>query len=703
MLEDRVILKENRAFVVSELNGDISFDNELGLGLYRADTRFLSGHELRVNGRRPVLLNRSIDRAYVATFQLVNPKLETAGGNHIAAQTLSIRRTRFMHKGLHERIGIQNCGRETADLEVELRFAADFEDIFQVRGYRSLPMLGTAEPPQDTETGLTFRYQGLDGVRRETEVVFDPLPNVHAGRATLPLRLQPQETFVMLVDILPLIGDDEPEPLFDFDAALRSLEQKYVSWNEDCATWSTDNELLNTGLVWRSQEDLRILCDELPSGLFPTAGVPWYAAPFGRDALITSLQCLGLNPELATGTLRYLAENQGRRVDPYRAEEPGKILHEQRFGELANLRQIPHTPYYGTVDATPLFLVLLNEVVTWSGDLELFRELLPNVMAALEWIDSHADLDGDGLLEYQVESVGGLRNQGWKDSSDSLLHEDGQPAPLPAALIEVQGYVFDAKMGVARIFRHLGNGDLADRLEREALELRRRVNELFWMSEPRFYAQALDRDKRQVRSVSSNAGHTLWSRLPDGRRAAHIARRLVAEDLFSGWGVRTLSSRSPGYNPMSYHNGSVWPHDNSIIAEGLRRMGFRKEAELVARSVLEASLRFGDSRIPELFCGFQRDLRFGSPPGEYLVSCSPQAWGAGALFHLLRILAGVEADSLRGVLKVDPLPTTLYQRLRIEGLKVGEHEVDVTIEGCDSSPRVKVDRRPRGIRLELPA
>jgi glycogen debranching enzyme len=703
VLEDRVILKENRAFVVSELNGDIGFENDLGLGLYRSDTRFLSGYELRVNGRRPVLLNRSIDRAYVATFQLINPKVEANGGAHLMPQTLSIRRTRFMHKGLHERIGIQNCGRAPAEVELELRFAADFEDIFQVRGYKSLPMLGTAGPPRQTETGLAFPYQGLDGVRRETEVVFDPVPRLQAARAYLPLRLGPQETFVMLVDILPLIGDDEPEPLFDFDAALQSLEKKYAAWNSDCAAWRTDNELLDTGLVWRSQEDLRILCDELPTGLFPTAGVPWYACPFGRDALITSLQTLGLNPELATGTLRYLAQFQGQRVDPYRAEEPGKILHEQRFGELANLRQIPHTPYYGTVDATPLFLVLLNEAVTWGGDLELFRELLPNTMAALEWIDRYADVDGDGLLEYHVESVGGLRNQGWKDSADSLLHDDGEPAPLPAALIEVQGYVYDAKVGLARIFRELGNTGLADRLEREAQQLRSKVNHLFWMGEQRFYAQALDREKRQVRSISSNAGHALWSRLPDARRAAQVAHRLVGEDLFSGWGVRTLSSRSPGYNPMSYHNGSVWPHDNSIIAEGLRRMGFRREAELVARSVLEATLRFGDSRIPELFCGFTRDRRFGSPPGEYLVSCSPQAWGAGALFHLLRVLAGIEADSLRGVIKVDPLPTSLYQRLRIEGLKVGEHELDITIDGCDSAPRVKVDRRPRGIRLELPA
>lgn len=703
VLEDRVILKENRAFVVSELNGDIPVDDESGMGLYRSDTRFLSGYELRVSGRRPILLSRSIDRAYVATFQLVNPRLETMSGAVVPAQSLSIRRTRFLHRGLHERIGVQNCSRKAVEIMLELRFEADYQDIFEVRGYRPLPMLGKRHGPVATESGLTFRYEGLDGVRRETEVVLEPLPRISQDRASLALRLEPQETFVWLVDVLPLLGDDEPDPQFDFDGALASLERTYTAWNAACAAWSTDNEVLDSGLVWRSQEDLRILCDDGPTGLFPTAGVPWYAVPFGRDAVITSLQTLGLNPELGRGTLRYLARHQGTKVDEGRAEEPGKILHEQRFGELANLRQIPHTPYYGTVDATPLFLVLLVELVTWTGDLDLFSELLPNALAALEWLDRWADVDRDGLVEYHVESDYGLRNQGWKDSQDSLLHEDGRPAPVPAALVEVQGYAYQAKSGLAKLFRKLGRGEQAARLAAEAQTLRRRVNRLFWMPDERYFAQALDRDKRQVRSISSNAGHLLWSGLPDARRAAHVARRLVADDMFSGWGIRTLSSRSPAFNPMSYHNGSIWPHDNSIIAEGLRRCGFRREAELVARSVLEASERFGDARIPELFCGFSRDRRFGSAPGEYLVSCSPQAWAAGALFHLLRVLAGIEVDAPSGLLRVDPLPTCLYGRLRIENLRVGMHEVDVTIEDAHTSPRVKVDRKPRGLKVELPA
>lgn len=698
-----MILKENRAFVVSELNGDVPIEDERGMGLYRSDTRFLSGYELRINNRRPILLNRSIDRAYVATFQLVNPRLELEGGAVVPAQTLSIRRTRFLHRGLHERIGVQNCSRGEVDVVLDLRFQADYQDIFEVRGYRPLPMLGKRHPPRATETGLLFRYEGLDGVRRETEIVFHPLPRLMGDRASLQLRLEPQETFVLLVDVLPLLGPDEPDPQFDFDGALESLEHTYTAWNTACAGWSTDNEVLNQGLVWRSQEDLRILCDDGPTGLFPTAGVPWYAVPFGRDALITSLQTVALNPELGRGTLRYLARYQGTKVDRARAEEPGKILHEQRFGELANLKQIPHTPYYGTVDATPLFLVLLSELVTWTGDLELFNELLPNVMAALEWIDRWADVDRDGLVEYHIESEYGLRNQGWKDSYDSLLHEDGEPAPVPAALVEVQGYVYQAKTGLARIFRRLRAEAQAHRLDSEAQVLRRRVNRAFWMADQRFYAQALDRDKRQVRSISSNAGHLLWSRLPDARRAALVAHRLVAEDMFSGWGVRTLSRHAPGFNPMSYHNGSIWPHDNSIIAEGLRRNGFRREAELVARSVLEASERFGDARIPELYCGFTRDRRFGSAPGEYLVSCSPQAWAAGALFQLLRVLAGVEVDALAGVLRVDPLPTPLYSRLHIEDLRVGDHQVDITIEDADGTPRVKVDRQARGLRLELPA
>jgi glycogen debranching enzyme len=703
VLADRVILKHNDVMFVSDLAGDVPAGNDAGLGLYRSDSRFLSTFELRLNGRRPILLNHGVDRAYVATFQLSNPVLEPRhGGAAIPKQSLSLRRTRFVHDGVHERIGLQNCNRHAVEVDLELRFDADFLDIFEVRGYRPERPMGTPEPPVITETGLTFGYRGRDDIRRSTEIVLHPVPQLHKGTACVRVRLAPQERYVLLVDLLPQLGDGQPEAEFHFDGALEALERRYQQWNATCTRWRTDNESLDGGLIWRNLEDLRVLCDERPTGIYPTAGVPWYAVPFGRDALITSLQTLALNPDIALGSLRYLARHQGQKVDPYREEEPGKILHEMRYGELANLGQVPHTPYYGTVDATPLFLVLLVELLHWTANVDLLSELAPNVMAALKWVDEYGDLDGDGLVEYKQHGRIGVRNQGWKDSWDSLLEEHGEPAPLPAALVEVQGYVHHAKSGLARIFRRLGQLDRAEKLETEAEQLRARFEKAYWMPNERFYAQALDRDKRQVASISSNPGHCLWSGIVDGDRAKHVVARLMAHDMFSGWGVRTLSSRAPSFNPMSYHNGSIWPHDNSIIAAGLRRYGYREEAERIARAVLEAGMRFSDHRVPELFCGFSRDRRFGAGPGEYLVSCSPQAWGAGSLFHFLQVLAGVEVDMFEKRIRIDPLDTTLYRRLRVEGMRVGDGELDFTVE-CGEGVRVIVDRKPSGLRVELPA
>jgi glycogen debranching enzyme len=703
VLADRVILKHNDVMFVSDLAGDVPAGNDAGLGLYRSDSRFLSTFELRLNGRRPILLNHGVDRAYVATFQLSNPVLEPRhGGATIPKQSLSLRRTRFVHDGVHERIGLQNCNRHAVEVDLELRFDADFLDIFEVRGYRPERPMGTPEPPVATETGLTFGYRGRDDIRRSTEVVLHPLPRLNKGTACVSVRLGAQERYVLLVDLLPLMGDGQPETDFHFDAALEALERTYQHWNSSCTRWETDNESLDGGLIWRNLEDLRVLCDDRPTGLYPTAGVPWYAVPFGRDALITSIQTIALNPDLALGSLRYLARHQGQKLDPYREEEPGKILHEMRYGELANLGQVPHTPYYGTVDATPLFLVLLVELLNWTADVDLLSELTPNVMAALRWIDEYGDLDGDGLVEYKQHGRIGVRNQGWKDSWDSLIEEHGEPAPLPAALVEVQGYVHHAKSGLARIFRRQKQLAKAEKLEAEAEALRTRFESAYWMPAEKFYAQALDRDKHQVVSISSNPGHCLWSGIVDGKRARDVAGRLMAPDMFTGWGVRTLSSRALSYNPMSYHNGSIWPHDNSIIAAGLRRYGYREEAERIAHAVLEAGMRFSDHRVPELFCGFNRDRRFGAGPGEYLVSCSPQAWGAGSLFHFLHVLAGVEVDMFENRLRIDPLDTKLYRRLRVEGMRVGDGVVDFTVE-CGEGVRVRVDRKPPGLRVELPA
>ena len=692
-------------FAVSNASGDMPIGNDYGFGLYHLDTRFLSGFQLTINGCAPILLSSSVDRAYVATFQLVNPALTNGEKTEIPRQTISLRRTRFVHHGLHERIGVQNCNRFPVELTLELDFAADFRDIFAVRGYHSRDPLGEAEPVETGDLGFRFRYDGKDGVDRATEVIFSSQhvnPSYANSRAVFPLRLAPHQTFVVQVDILPLLNGEQPPLSFDFDSALARLEKSYQEWNQTCTQINCDNEILDAGLLWRSREDIRILCDDFPSGLFPTAGIPWYAVPFGRDGLITSMQTLGLNPDLARGTLRYLARWQGNSVDPAREEEPGKIFHEIRFGELANLHLIPHTPYYGSVDSTPLFLCLLVDLVDWTGDLDLLTELTPNLLAALRWCDSFGDLDGDGFVEYQQHGAIGVHNQGWKDSYDSLTHTDGEIASLPAALVEVQGYVYRAKAGLARIFRSLGQQGAADRLEAEARDLRRRFNRAFWMPAEKFYAQALDGDKRQVAAVSSNPGHSLWSGIIDRTRAGAVVRRLVAPDMFSGWGVRTLSSEAISYNPMSYHNGSIWPHDNSLIAAGMRGYGYHAEAELVARSVIQAGMRFGDDRLPELFCGFSRDRRFNSQPGEYLVSCNPQAWGSGAIFHFLTVLLGLQVDVLRGTVRIDPVETPLYSRLHVSGLQVGDDTLDFTVDRRRGGIRVQVDRCPAGITAEHP-
>ncbi|TMD05794.1 MAG: amylo-alpha-1,6-glucosidase [Chloroflexi bacterium] len=705
MLEDRVILKENRVFAMSDENGDIPINNQFGFGLYHLDTRFLSGFEVRLGDSVPILLSSSVDRAYVATFQLVNPAIRGLDGKPVARQTLSLRRTRFLHEGLHERIGILNCNPGQVEFTLDLAFKADFQDIFGVRGYRFEQPLGEADPVEVTDFGFRFGYNGADGIRRQTEVVFNcPRTKISDdGRVSFNVSLQRQQAFILVVDILPLVGGRGPRVDFDFESALSSLEGSYRRWNETCTGLGTDNEILNAGLLWRSREDLRILIDQMPTGPFPTAGIPWYAVPFGRDALITSVQTLALNPDLGRGTLLYLAEHQGKAIDPQREEEPGKILHEIRFGEVANLKLIPHTPYYGSVDATPLFLVLLVELLNWTGDLDLLTDLMPNVFAALAWCDEYADADRDGFLEYsQHSSLPGVRNQGWKDSFDSLTHDDGSLAPLPAALCEVQGYAYQAKKGLAAIFRRLGRQGEADRLETQAEELRRRFNDRFWMPEKQFYAQALDAEKRQVMAISSNPGHLLWSGVVDTANAPAVVSELMSPQMYSGWGIRTLSSDAINYNPMSYHNGTVWPHDNSIIAAGLRRYGFRKEAELVARAVLEAGMRFQDSRLPELYCGFPRDLRFNSRPGEYLVSCNPQAWGAGSVFQFLAVLLGLEADAFGSRLRIDPVDTPLYERLHVAGMTIGEERIDFTVDRTRGKPRVKVRRRPKKVELELP-
>jgi len=700
MRDDRVILKEDRVMVVADETGDIPLGNTEGYGLYLSDTRFLSGFELRINRARPLLLSAGMSEGYVATIQMVNPRLQ-ADGDAIQQQTISIRRTRFVYQGLHERIGLQNCAGRPVEFELTLEFEADFKDIFDVRDLESLSLLGQKLPLHADPTGVVFSYSGLDGLQRSTTVTLDPPPDRHRERTvTYNMRLQPAETRTIIVDVIPQLSDQDGS-LPRFDQAIEALSRSYARWSDECAEITTDNELLNQ-LLRQSRNDLRVLVTTYETGPYPMAGIPWFSVPFGRDGLIVGCQTLMLNPGLARGVLRYLAAHQGQKIDRSREEEPGKILHEVRSGELALLHQIPHTPYFGSVDATPLFLVLLVELMRWQWDIDFFAEIEPGVQGALNWLDQYGDLDGDGLIEFQAHSRRGVRNQGWKDSHDSTTHVDGRAAPLPAALVEVQGYVVRAWTGVATILDALGRTREARALWRKARRLRKRLDQAFWIRRGGFYAQALDRDKVQVAAISSNPGHALWSEALDEKRAALVAQRLSAPDMFTGWGIRTLSSTARSYNPMSYHNGSIWPHDNSIIADGLRRYGFDREALMVIEGCLSAGIRLPGGRLPELFCGFDRDQRFDSHPAEYVVSGRPQAWGAAAAFHFLQTLLGLRPDAREKRLRVSPLSTELCRDIRVERMPIAGSTVSFqVVSATNGAARLQVLDNPDRIRIEL--
>lgn len=666
-------VKEGETFLYSDIEGNLDDRVELGLGLYHFDTRFLSHFRLRIAGRDPILLSSSAERVYVSHVDLTNPDLYGEDRPQIHQHTLNIRRIRTIRGRLYERIRIKNYNHHAVDLDVDLTFGADFADIFEVRGL-ARETRGTYEPPSTSERSIEFGYAGEDGVRRQTRVEFGVRPARVEVRGDLvqalfSVHLPAHETTTIPLVVEPIVAEDYPPP-GDFDEVVHTLRHSYEDWERECTQIRTDNEVFDQ-LLTRGLRDLRGLYTEMDGGGIIAAGIPWYVAAFGRDTLVTSHQMLMLSSRPARESLQVLAEHQGSKVDDWRDEDPGKILHEIRKGELALSGFLPHTPYFGSVDATPWFLILLAQYFRWTNDLGFVKELLPAAEAALEWIDGYGDLDHDGFVEYQSRSPRGLRNQGWKDAHDSVMHTNGRIAEPPIALAEVQAYVYMAKVRMADVYGALGDFERAVRLKDQATVLRRRFQEAFWMEDEGFFAGALDGDKQQVRTIVSNPGHGLYCGIVEPRRAEAIARRLFEPDMFSGWGIRTMSKEAVGYNPMSYHNGTVWPHDNALIAAGLKRYGFLDATNRIATAMFEAA-QFADyMRLPELFCGFTR--RTPSPPVQYPVACSPQAWAAGAPFLLLQGMLGISAAAHENVLTVNKphLPPWLNE-VELRGLRVGD-------------------------------
>jgi glycogen debranching enzyme len=679
--EELLALKAGAMFVCARRDGDIRPGRASGEGLYADDTRHLSELRLAVGGLQPVLLSSVMESGHHAVINATNSARD---GARVPQETLNVRRTVLIADRLHYGVRVRNFHSCAVATTIELSLGADFADVFEVRGVDRRTSGRVLAPTHDADH-VRFAYLAADGERRETVVELSPTParaQVDEGRAHVAwdIKLGTGEAISLQITVVPAQHGRDARPTIE--QATAELQAAHDEWVSGCARVTTDNELFNR-FIDASVRDLHALMMPVGGGRLPAAGIPWYVAPFGRDSLLTSCEALMINPEVARDTLLVLAGLQAQVEEPWRDAEPGKILHELRTGELARTGHIPHTPYYGTVDATPLFLMVAGGYYRWTLDLETMTQLRPALDAALAWIDESGDRDGDGFVEYERRSPAGLVNHGWKDSHDSIVHADGTLAEGPIALVEVQGYVYEAKLRIADVYDALGCRERADRLRTEAAALRLAFNEAFWDSDEGFLVLALDGRKQPVRSVTSNAAHCLYCGIVDDDKAALVAERLMAPDMFSGWGIRTLSSASPAYNPMSYHNGSVWPHDNAIAAAGLKRYGFDAETGRIATALLDVASGARDYRLPELFCGFDRD---GSRATiAYPVACIPQAWAAAAPFMLLQALLGISADAPDKRLTVDrPRLPDWLSSLDISDIRVGPSRLSLSFRQTGS-------------------
>jgi glycogen debranching enzyme len=690
-IRDVQVIKDDRTFLITDRFGDVPEGNTAALGLYHMDTRFLSGLELVINDMKPLLLHSSTERNYSQIVELSYPFESIDQEGIHRKENVSVQRFRVLGGSLFERIRVRNFGTKVRRLTLTVDFDADFLDIFEVRGM-ARERRGERQPSTVDKSRVVLGYQGLDRELRTTTIRFSPAPDrLNESEAVFEIEVSPGDGREITVEITPDVGGADHARL-TMQHVEERLGREYATWRKRCTRFKASNIQLSQFLD-RAVLDLLMLTAHDDDGTeYLDAGVPWYSALFGRDALITAYQALAVNTDLAWATLRGLAERQGQQDDEWREEEPGKILHEVRVGELARNDEIPHTPYYGSVDSTPLWLSVLHGAYRWTGDLDAVRELWPNVLAALQWIDEHGDVDGDGYVEYRRRSPLGLEHQGWKDSRDAIVHPDGSPVEPPIALVEVQGYVYQAKRNVARVARDLGEEDLAERLDKEATDLQERFNRDFWMEKAGYFALALDGQKRQVGTIASNPGHCLWSRIVLPDKAARVVRRLTSPALSSGWGIRTLAVKQQAYDPIGYHTGSVWPHDNALIAHGMKRYGYDREARQVLDQLALAGAFFPYARFPELFCGFPAEEV--PVPVQYPVACRPQAWASGAPLLMIRSYGGLSADAPNGILYIDrPRLPSWLDRIEILDLRVGEARLDLVFTNNDGVTATEVPRK----------
>ncbi|MBV9827966.1 MAG: amylo-alpha-1,6-glucosidase [Alphaproteobacteria bacterium] len=690
------VLKNANSFAVFDEFGQIQASGAAAEGLFFEDTRYLSRLAIAINGVRPLLLSSTVTEGNtMLSVDLSNPEPDH-NQSHLAPASIHVlNEISLGADALFAALSLHNYGLEHAQFELTLQLDADFVDMFEVRG-TPRSRRGVVAPVQLNVSGMIFCYRGLDNVTRRSVVVLDPKPSFTGNRALWDLNLAPGESWAAQLEV-----HCQPDDRAAHQSSRRQSKAAETAWTAERQAHVTRIASSNATFDdWLrcSRGDLDMLTTKTDEGLYPYAGVPWFSTAFGRDGLITAIESLWIDPELAAGTLRFLAANQATKIDHKADAEPGKILHETRLGEMAALGEVPFGRYYGTVDATPLFVTLAAAYYERTGELDLVSGLWPHIEAALTWMDIYGDFDGDGFIEYRRKSRDGLDNQGWKDSNDSIFHIDGSLAAAPIALAEVQAYAYAAYIGAASIASALNKTSRADDLNAKAQTLKARFDAAFWLDDFGTYALALDGTKRPLRVRSSNAGHALFGGIASPDRASRLGDTLLSPASYSGWGIRTIATGEARYNPMSYHNGSVWPHDNGLIALGFARYGLKTPALHVLEGLFGAAQSFALKRLPELFCGFPR--RGNAGPTAYPLACAPQAWSAGSVFALLAAVLGISFVPEQHQIRFfrPALPAWLSE-VSLTNLRLGDASIDLVLRRDGSAVATDVTRRAGPIEI----
>jgi glycogen debranching enzyme len=695
-------LKQGDTFGMFDALGDCIAPGLTPGGIFHNDTRYLSGVQLLIDGQRPLLLSSAVENDNVIlTVDLSNPDIYQDSTIVLPREILHIRRSKFLWQGTcHERIAIHNFDPRPQKCWLTLNFAADFADLFEIRGMQRAAR-GTTTCAVIGGAKTIFRYVGLDKIERRSEISFDPPPRqLSKSQALYQLELKPGEQFSIVMTVRCTDSSMKRTPAQDvFSVPYRAARRGATRAVSLGGSVNSSNELANR-MLQRAGADLSMLVTDTPQGPYPYAGTPWFSTPFGRDGIITALQMLWLDPSLARGVLQYLAAHQATTMDKRADAEPGKILHETRACEMAVLGEVPFGHYYGSVDSTPLFVWLAARYFERTGDEATIRALWPNIEAALNWIDQYGDQDGDGFVEYYRVSADGLANQGWKDSADSIMHADGTLATGPIALCEVQAYVYAAKQGASLLATALGEPGRASELGAAAEKLRAKFEADFWIEELGTYAIALDGAKQPCRVQSSNAGQVLASGIAAPERAQAVAATLMTPEMFSGWGVRTLCADTARFNPMSYHNGSVWPHDNALIALGLSRYGLKRGVSAIFEGLFDAAAHMEMMRFPELFCGFPR--RRGMAPVLYPVACAPQAWACVVPFALLQASLGMDLCFAKREIRFhNPQLPKFLEEIRINDLELAGAHVNLRLHRRGANTEVAIVSQKGNIAIKI--